>query len=61
MNISYQYYLEPGPGFSTLYVVFFVFFLCSVSSVLRLEVIVRFVDIGGIADHYCLNFLFIIP
>ena len=27
---------------------------------LRLEVIVRFVDIGGIVDHHCLNFLFII-
>jgi hypothetical protein len=24
----------------------------------RLEVVVRFVDIGGIGDHYCLNFLF---
>ena len=24
-----------------------------------LEVIVRFVDIGGIVDHHCLNFLFI--
>jgi hypothetical protein len=24
------------------------------------EVIVRFVDIGGIDDHHCLNFLFII-
>jgi hypothetical protein len=23
------------------------------------EVIVRFVDIGGIADHHCLNFLFV--
>ena len=22
------------------------------------EVIVRFVDIGGIVDHHCLNFLF---
>lgn len=27
---------------------------------LRLEVIVRFVDIGGFAYRYCLNFLFII-
>jgi len=24
-------------------------------------VIVRFVDIGGIVDHHCFNFLFIIP
>jgi hypothetical protein len=27
---------------------------------LRLEVIVRFVDIGGMDDHHCLKFLFII-
>ena len=27
---------------------------------LRWEVIVHFVDIGGIDDHHCLNFLFII-
>jgi hypothetical protein len=27
---------------------------------LRWEVIVAFVDIGGIVDHHCLNFLFII-
>ena len=27
---------------------------------LRWEVIVCFVDIGGIVDHHCLNFLFII-
>ena len=27
-------------------------------SELRWEVIVCFVDIGGIDDHYCLNFLF---
>ena len=26
---------------------------------LRLEVLIRFVDIGGIADDHCLNFLFI--
>jgi hypothetical protein len=24
------------------------------------EVVFRFVDIGGIVDHHCLNFLFII-
>ena len=34
-------------------VVFFMF------SVLRSEVIIRFVDISGIVDHHCLNFLFI--
>ena len=27
---------------------------------LRLKVIVRFLVIGGIVDHHCLNFLFII-
>jgi hypothetical protein len=27
---------------------------------LRLEVIVCFVDIDGVVDHHCLNFLFII-
>ena len=26
---------------------------------LRWEVIVRFVDIGGIVEHHCLNFLFL--
>ena len=44
---------KPGPEFPTSYVVVF---LCSVSS----EVILRFVDIGEIDDHHCLNFLFII-
>ena len=35
--------------------------LGSVSSVkTRWEVIVRFVDAGGIDDHHCLNFLFIV-
>jgi len=29
-------------------------------SELRSEVIVRFVAIGGIVDHLCLNFIFII-
>jgi hypothetical protein len=28
---------------------------------LRWEVIIHFVDNGGIDDHHCLNFLFIIP
>jgi hypothetical protein len=31
-----------------------------VFSELRSEVIVHFVDVGGIVDHHCLNFLFII-
>ena len=44
------------PGFPTSYVMaFFVF--CE----LRLELIVYFVDIGGIVDHHCLSFLFINP
>jgi len=30
-------------------------FLCSIA--LRLEVVVRFVDISRIIDHYCLIFL----
>ena len=45
----------PRQDLSTSYaVVFFMF------SVLRSEVIVRFVDIGGIVDHHYLSFLFII-
>jgi hypothetical protein len=39
---------KQGPGFPTSHVMVF---LCSV--------IVHFVDIGGIDDHHCLNFLFI--
>jgi len=31
-----------------------------VFSELRGEVIVRFVDIGGIVDHHCLNFIFLL-
>ena len=31
-------------------------FLCSVSDG---EMIVRFVDIGGIVDNHCINFLFV--
>jgi hypothetical protein len=45
---------KPGPGFTTAYVmVFFVF------SELRWVVIVHFVDIVGIVNHHCLNFIFI--
>ena len=47
---------KPGSGFLTSYVV--VCFALSVQ--LILEVIVRFVDIGGIDDHLCLNFISII-
>ena len=46
---------KPWPGFPKPYVeVFFVF------NGLRLEVVVRFVDIGGIINHSCLIFIFII-
>ena len=49
---------KPGPGFLTSYIIvtslFFMF------NVLRSEVNACFVDIGGIVDHHCLNFLFII-
>jgi len=41
-------------GFLTSYVMVFVMF-----NELRLEVIVHFIDIGGLVDNYCLNFLFI--
>ena len=44
----------PGLGFPTSYVVVFFMF-----NNLRWYVIVRFVDIGGIVDHQCLNCLFI--
>jgi hypothetical protein len=47
--------LKPGPGFLTSYVM-----VCFVFSELRWEVIVRYVAIGGIVDHHCLIFLFII-
>ena len=45
---------KPGPGFTTSYVMVFLVF-----SVLRLDVIVHFVDIVGIVNHHCLNYLFI--
>jgi hypothetical protein len=41
---------KSGAGFPTTYIVPFLMFH---------EVIVRFVDIGKIVDHHCLNFLFI--
>ena len=42
------------PEFPTSYVVVFFMF-----NELRWDVIVHFVDIGGIVHHHCLNFLFI--
>ena len=51
---------KPGHGFPTSYVVVFVVFSnFRWEVIVRREVIVRFVDIGGIDDHHCLNFLFI--
>ena len=46
---------KPGPEFPSSYVVVFFKF-----NELRWEVIVCFVNIGGIVDHHCDNFLFII-
>jgi len=47
--------VKPRLGFPMSYVmVFFIF------NDLRREVIVRYVDICGIVDHQCLNFLFTI-
>ena len=48
---------KPGPGFPSPYVVVF---LCVQWVQLRWEVIVHFIDIGGIDDHHCLKILFII-
>ena len=41
--------LKPGPGFPTR--------LISTFNELRHEEIVNFLNIGGIVDHHCLNFL----
>ena len=46
---------KPGSEFPRPYAMFFF----SSLNGLRSEVIVRFVDIGGIVDHHCLNVLFI--
>ena len=46
---------KPGSGFPMSYVMVF----CVQRVQLRWEMIVRFVDIGGIDDYHCLNFLFI--
>ena len=45
-------YPKPGSGFPTSYVVVFFFFFINK---LRCEVIVCFVDIGGIVDYLCLK------
>ena len=50
---------KPGPGFSMSYVVVFFCVCVCVFSEFRWEVIVHFVDFGGIVDHHCINFLFI--
>ena len=46
---------EPALGFPMSYVMVFFMF-----NELRWDMIVHFVDIGGIVYYYCLNFLFII-
>ena len=46
---------KAGPGFQMSYVVVFFMF-----NDLRWEVFVCFVNIGGIVDHHCSNFLIII-
>ena len=47
----------PGLGFKTPYgVVSFVVFY---HHDLRWKLVVRFVDVGGVVDHHCLNFLLI--
>ena len=46
---------KPGPWFPTSYVVLVLIF-----NEVTYEAIVRYVDIVGNADHYCLNFLLII-
>jgi hypothetical protein len=46
--------LSPGPEFLASYVVVFFMF-----NDLRRDVIVCFVDIGGIVDHHYLNSIFI--
>ena len=47
---------KTGHGFQMSYMYMYVVVIF-VFSELRCEVIVRFVNIGGIVDHYCLNFL----
>ena len=47
---------KPRPGFPMSYVMVFLF----VFNGLRWETIVHFVNIGGIVDCHCLNFLFTI-
>jgi hypothetical protein len=45
---------KPGPGFLSSYVSLFFTF-----NDFRQEVVVEFVDFGGLVDHHCLNSLFI--
>jgi len=54
--VTYLCLSQAGFGFQTPYVVVFIF----VFGGLRWEVVVHFVDIGGIVHHHCLNCLFII-
>lgn len=42
---------NPGFAFPTLYVL-----VCNMFNGLRRDMLVRFVDIDGLADHLCFNF-----
>jgi hypothetical protein len=44
---------KPGLAFPTLYAV-----VCFMVNGLRRDMLVRFVDFGGVADHLCFNFVF---
>jgi hypothetical protein len=46
---------SPKHGFPMSYVLAFIMF-----SDLRSEVVVHFVNVGGIVDYHCIRFLFII-
>jgi hypothetical protein len=50
-----QFCVCPKPGFLTSYNKLSTFIMFNG---LRREVVFCFVDIGGIVDHHCLNFLF---
>ena len=45
---------KPEPGFPMSYVT-----VCFMFNYFMWEMIVTFIDIGGVVDHHCLNFLFV--
>ena len=55
IKFFFNLFLSCSKPFSTSHVMFFFFMFND----LRQEAIVRFVDIGGIVSHHCLNFVFI--